>query len=93
MDTIEIISDRLRHAESTLRAIAAGPFKPTDFRLLRDAADDLVKARNEVATLRGGQCRAEHAYDEGIGAPGRSRCELDAGHSGAHEDGDWGWSE
>lgn len=82
---------------SALRPINdRGRFGPDDFTTVAEAVT-MLRAADRLLTeaykTPRGQCRAEHAYDEGIGAPGRSRCELDAGHDGAHEDGDWGWSE
>jgi hypothetical protein len=52
------------------------------------AAEREITARLKIGP---GQCRASHTDDDGPGAYVESRCELDAGHDGPHEDGDWGW--
>lgn len=81
MDVIK----KLDEAERTLRILAANPLGPTAHRHIREAAAVIRAATMTLRTEPRGQCRSE--FPDADTPPLVYRCELDAGHDGAHSEG------
>ncbi len=86
--------DIIKRAEATehnLRDLAANPLGPRSHRLIRECADDVRILAEALRAGAAGQCRAEHFDTDNDGCMIDLRCQLDAGHTEMHEDGDWSW--